>query len=242
MAMHPRRAQRRTARLLLVSVLATVALGACSSTDGSPTPGPGQASGEPTERPIATVPGDPALAAALGPWRRVPFQADPAFGAPFAAACRSADASIGAAPVKVVDVRGRGWITVLFASDTAAFLCRTTIDDPTHPLEVRAITVPGGTIAGDQIDLVLWTEVRIAPETITYAVGRVGPDPAEVIGGFVDQTFVFATHANGWWVAWWPPQAASDGFAAVDHSHIVLNNVKPPASGEYPQTSAGASP
>lgn len=237
-----RRAQRRTPPLVLLALLASLALAACGTSDGTATPGPGQASGEPTERPIATVPGDPALAAALGPWRRVPFQADPAFGAPFAAACRSADASIGPMPVKVVDVRGRGWITVLFASDSAAFLCRTTVDDPTHPVEVRAVAVPSGPVSADQIDLALWTQVRIPPETITYAVGRVGPEPAEVIGGFVDQTFVFATHQNGWWVAWWPPQAASDGFAAVDHSHIVLNNVKPPASGEFPEGSAGASP
>lgn len=237
-----RRAQRRTTRLLLPALLTTLVLAACGTSDGTATPGPGLASAVPTERPIATVPDDPALAAAVGPWRRVPFQADPAFGGPFAAACRSADASIGAAPVHVVDVRGRGWITVLFVSDTAAFLCRTTINDPSHPLEVRAIAIPGGTISGDQIDLALWTQVRIPPETITYAVGRVGPAPAEVIGGFVDQTFVFATHQNGWWVAWWPPQAASDGFAAVDNSHLVLNNVKPPASGEFPAASAGSSP
>ena len=240
--MHYRRAQRRTARCLLLCMVATIALAACDASAGTPTPDPGRTGGEPTDAPIATVPGDPALAAAIGPWRRVPYQADAAFGAAFAQACRSADASIGATPVKVVDVRGRGWITVLFASDSAAFLCRTTVDDPTHPVEVRAVAVPSGTVSADQIDLALWTQVRIAPETITYAVGRVGPEPAEVIGGFVDQTFVFATHQNGWWVAWWPPQAASDGFAAVDRSHIVLNNVKPPASGEFPEGSAGASP
>ena len=227
---------------LLIALVATVALAACGPSDGSATPGVGQASNEPSDQPIATVPADPALAAALGPWRRVPYQADPSFGVPFVAGCRAAEAGIGSMPAKVVDVRGRGWITALFASDTAAFLCRTTVDDPTHPVEVRAVAVPGGSVVGDQIDLALWTGVRIAPETITYAVGRVGPVPAEVIGGFVDQTFVFATHENGWWVAWWPPQAASDGFAAVDNSHLVLNNVKPPASGAFPDASAGASP
>lgn len=223
-------------------MLATLALAACGTSDGSATPGPGQSTGEPTDRPIATVPADPALAAAIGPWRRVPYPSEASFGAPFVAGCRAAEAAIGSMPAMVVDVRGRGWITVLFASDTAAFLCRTTVDDPTHPVEVRPVTVPGGTVAGDQIDLALWTQVRIPPETITYAVGRVGPDPAEVIGGFIDQTFVFATHENGWWVAWWPPQAASDGFAAVDHSHVVLDNAKPPPSGEFPDASAAASP
>ncbi|MBI3751746.1 MAG: hypothetical protein HY263_08865 [Chloroflexi bacterium] len=229
-------------RLILAGLVATLAVAACGPSDGSATPGIGRASGEPTERPIATVPADPTLAAAVGPWRRVPAKADPAFGATFVAGCRAAEAAIGSMPARVVDVRGRGWITVLLASDTAAFLCRTTVDDPAHPVEIRSVTVPSATIATDQIDLALWTQVRISPETITYAVGRVGPEPADVIGGYVDQTFVFATHENGWWVAWWPPQAASDGFAAVDHGHVVLNEVKAPASGEFPDASAGASP
>jgi hypothetical protein len=239
--MHPRRAERRTLRRLVVAAVATLTLTACGPS-GTATPGVGQATGAPTERPIATVPADPALAAAIGPWRRVPYQADPAFGATFVAGCRAGEAAIGAMPAKAVDIRGRGWITVLFASESAAFLCRTTVDDPTHPVEIRAVTVPSGTVTADEIDLALWTQVRISPETITYAAGRVGPDPAFVIGGFIDQTFIFATQSNGWWLAWWPPQAASDGFSATDHSHIVLNHVKPPASGEFPEASASASP
>ena len=227
---------------MAAAIALAATLAACDASTGSGQPSQDQATSTPTEQPIATIPTDPTLAAALGAWRRVPFKADPAFGAPFADGCRAAEPTIGTTPVAVVDIRGRGWITVLFASDTAAYLCRTTVADPGHPLEVRAVAVPSGTISGDQIDLALWTTVRISPETITYAVGRVGPDPAEVIGGFIDQTFVFATHASGWWVAWWPPQAASDGFAAVDHGHVVLNNVEPPIGGEFPAASAGASP
>ena len=233
------RCRHRWFLVLALSLAAVV--GACAS-EGQATQPPQSSAARPTDQPLATVPSDPTLAAALGPWRRVPFQADPAFGVPFVAGCRGVEAAIGSMRAVVVDVRGRGWITVLFASETAAFLCRTTVDDPTHPLEVRAVAVPGGSVTGDQIDLALWTPVRIAPETITYAVGRVGPEPAEVIGVFNDQSFVYGTHQNGWWVAWWPPQPPIDGFSAVDHSHLVLNHVAAPASGEFPEASAGASP
>ena len=220
--------------------LAAVVVAGCDAGGGSPTAPPDTF--EATDAPVATVPADPALAAAVGPWRRVPFKADPAFGVRYISGCTAAEPAIGATPAVVVDVRGRGWITVVFASDSKAFLCRTTVDDPSHPVEVRAMTVPSGTLADDDIDLALWTTVQIGAETITYAAGRVGSVPVEVIGGFVDQTFVFATHADGWWVAWWPPQVASDGFAATDKGHVVLNNVKPPEAGEYPAPSAGASP
>jgi len=240
-----RRAQRRTSSLGAAAACATLAAGlvlaACDSKPlgselrGGPTI-------EPTDAPIATVPADPALAAAIGPWRRVPFKADEAFGAPYVAACAAAEPKIGRMPVAVVDVRGSGWIAVLFAGAKAAYLCRTTVDDPSHPLEIRPIVVPAGTITGTEIDLALWTSVQVATERATYAVGRVGPDPADVIGGFVDQSFVFATHANGWWVAWWPPQPDSDGFAAVDRGHVVLNNVLVPAGGEFPAPSPSSAP
>jgi hypothetical protein len=221
----------RVGALVASLALAASVLAGCNPGDGSLQPSD---TVEPTDAPLATVPTDPSLAAALGPWRRVPFKADPAFGIPFIAGCKGAEAAIGDTPAVVVDVRGRGWITAVFASDSAAFLCRTTVDDPTDPVEVRPMAVPTGSLAQDGIDLALWTEVQSGAETITYAAGRVGSLPAEVIGGFVDQSFVFGTHANGWWIAWWPPQVASDGFAAVDQGHVVLNNVLPPEGGEYP--------
>ncbi|HXI45291.1 MAG TPA: hypothetical protein VNH13_03235, partial [Candidatus Acidoferrales bacterium] len=110
--------------------LASTVLAGCDVGVGSPTVPPDTF--EATDAPVATVPTDPALAAAVGPWRRVPYKADPAFGVPFISGCEAAEPAIGDTPALVVDVRGRGWITVVFASGTKAFLCRTTVDDPTH--------------------------------------------------------------------------------------------------------------
>src|SRR5690349_3969914 len=128
-----RRARRRT--VIAAAATLGVALSACGGASESPPVG---ATAPATDPPIATVPADPALAAAIGPWRRVPFKADAAFAAPYAAACAAAEPTIGTTPVAVVDVRGNGWIAVLFASTNAAYLCRTTVDDPSHPIEVRA--------------------------------------------------------------------------------------------------------
>jgi hypothetical protein len=230
------RLDRRIRWPVAAALVALAAVVAACSGEAEGTIGPG-GTDRPTDQPLATTPQDPTLAAAIGPWRRNPFKADPAFGAPFEAGCRSAEPAIGAIPRVVLDVRGNGWITLLFADDANAFLCRATLDDPGHPLEVRHIDVPTATLADNGIDLALWTQVDIPPDTYTFAVGRVGPVPADVIGGFVNETFVFATHTNGWWVAWWPPQPKCDGFSAVDGGHLVMGNVKAPPGGEYPAPS-----
>lgn len=222
------RARRRTSAPAALALLVAVIVGACEVT-GSPLPSSGSA-GTPsaTEEALATQPGDPAMAAAVGPWRRVPFNADPAFGAPYVAACRAASADIDQLPAAVVDVRGQGWITVLFASADKAFLCRTTVADPAHPLAIDPIDVPSGTVSETGLDLARYEEIGSGSSTTSFAVGRVGPTPAEVIAGFDDQTFVFGTRGGGWYVMWWPTGVSCDGIAAVDHGHVVLASVDPP--------------
>jgi hypothetical protein len=233
-----RRTRRRTPAPAALALLVAVILGACDAT-GSPTASSGSV-GTPaaTEAALASQPADPAMAAAVGPWRRVPFKSDPAFGAPYVAACRAASADIGQIPATVVDVRGQGWITVLFASSDKAFLCRTTVADPAHPLAIEPIDVPAAALADDGIDLAHYEELGTGSGTTSFAVGRVGPTPAFVIAGFDDQSFVFGTVGGGWYVMWWPTGVTCDGISAVNQSHLVLDTAHAPCeAGARPSSS-----
>jgi hypothetical protein len=222
------RPRGRTLALTALALLVALVAGACDAT-GSPGPSSlGSDTPATTEAPLTTQPSDPAMAAAVGPWRRVPFKADPGFGALYVAACRAASPDIGQIPATVVDVRGRGWITVLFASSQKAFLCRTTVGDPAHPLAIESIDVPAGTLAGGGVDLANYEELGKGSETTSFAVGRVGPTPSAVIAGFDDQTFVFGTMGGGWYVMWWPTGVTCDGISSVNNSHIVLDSTHAP--------------
>src|SRR5438046_2354484 len=90
-----RRARRRT---VLVSALASILLAACT-TEGTVQPaGVRRASLRRPFREIRRLP------RAVGPWRRVPFKADPSFGVPFVAGCRTAEPAIGTTPPVVVEI------------------------------------------------------------------------------------------------------------------------------------------
>ena len=227
-----RRLAALVALALAVVACDTAASAAPSTGSRSTGPGPTRVNQE------TSPPGDPTLAAATGPWRRVPFAADAAFGVAQEAGCRGGPVSIGSSAQRVVtDVRGDGRIVLVFASPTKAFLCITSVDHPESPVDIEALTVPSTTLAADGIDLVFYKEVGTGASTIAYAVGRVGPEPKYVITGFVDQTFVFGAMGGGWYSLWWPVTVACDGVSSVNGAHIVLDNAPAPCQGF-----SGASP
>jgi hypothetical protein len=223
---------RRLAALLALALV----LAACDSAVGPITSGPvTRASDVPLPTRVgqaSSQPGDPNIAAATGPWRRVPFPADPGFTAAQEAGCRNGPVAIGSSAARVVtDVRGGGRILLVFVATTKAYLCVASFDDPAHPVDVETLAVPSTALAPDGIDLVFYTEVGSGASTIAYAVGRVGPEPKAVIAGFVDQTFVFGATGGGWYSMWWPVTIACDGISAVNQAHIVLDNAPAPCEG-----------
>jgi len=237
-----RRAQRRRNLVRLVplrlfTALAAVVLvlAACDATASS-APGsvPTSSGAGPTRVPQVTAPAasDPTSAAAVGPWRRVPFLADAAFGAAQESGCRHGVVPIGSTATRVVtDVRGEGRVLMVFTLPTKAFLCVSSVDHPDSPDAVIPLDLPTTTLADDGIDLVYYEETGTGSGTIAYAVGRVGPTPKAVIMGFVDQTFLFGALGGGWYSMWWHPSIACDGIAAVNNAHVVLNSTHAPCEG-----------
>jgi hypothetical protein len=215
-------------RLLTSLAVLVLPLAACDAgASGPPNGSPGASFGSgPTRVPQQTVvTGDPTTAAATGPWRRVPFLADPSFGAAQEAGCRHGVVPIGSTAARVVtDIRGEGRVLLVFALPTKAFLCVTSIDHPESPDAVIPLDIPATTLADDGIDLVYDSQTGTGSSTIDYAVGRVGPTPTAVIMGFVDQTFLFGALGGGWYSMWWHPTIACDGIAAVNNAHVVLNS------------------
>lgn len=215
----------------LLSGIAAVVLvlaGCDAGASGTPNGSPGESAGAgPTRVPQVTTPAasDPTSAAAIGPWRRVPFLADPSFGRAQEDGCRHGVVPIGSTAARVVtDVRGEGRVLLVFALPTKAFLCVTSVDHPESPDAVVPLDVPTTDLADDGIDLVYYDETGTGSSTTAFAVGRVGPTPTAVIMGFVDQTFLFGALGGGWYSMWWHPTIACDGIAAVNNAHVVLNS------------------
>ena len=92
----------------LLTGLATLAfaLSACDAgASGTPNGSAGDSAGTgPTRVPQVTTPAasDPTSAAAIGPWRRVPFLADPSFGRAQEDGCRHGVVPIGSTAARVV--------------------------------------------------------------------------------------------------------------------------------------------
>jgi len=214
---------------LLSSALLAAALIGCE-------PGPSAA---PNSEPVRTVEPSPTeaiteldavQAASVGPWRRLPVIPGPAFVAPFEAGCQAAEPKLRGQRAAVIDVRGAKIVTLVYDMGAAAFVCRSTTDDPAKPFDVRAIEVPTGELDPDGIDIAFYEAVRVGDQLETLLVGRIGPVPevALVIAGFPDQTFVWGAHANGWYTMWWQGKVAMEGVATTNIRHEVLSEADQP--------------
>ena len=215
---------RRGGAALLVAVL----LGACSS---NTTPAP-TASTPQDESPPAT--GTPAPTAVVdlvyGPWRPAPVKATPAFAAAALGACRTL-AVVGTLPLAVLDARGAGLATLVFATagGSAAVLCHASVDpagtakaDARPVVASTATTPPKGGILGLH-DI----EVVNADLQRTVLVGQVVEPVTSVEVNFDDATWKPASKANGWYAIWWPGQEKALGVAASDNHSIVIDGYAP---------------
>jgi hypothetical protein len=170
------------------------------------------------------------MAAAVGPWRRIPFVVNGLFSSPYEAGCRSRP-ELATAPLKLVDDRGGDTVSVLFATAGKAYVCRLSAREPATVEDVMAIDIKAASLGDRGIDSVVFDRIQVTrsgrPEVRTLAVGRVGPVPTDVIAIFTDQTPVNASRGGGWYLFWYPGQEEIQGISAVDHQHLVLSSVLP---------------
>jgi hypothetical protein len=209
-------------RLMVFAAALAVAAG-CQDAPVSPTPAPSSELG-----PAATDPGEGFLALALGPWRPAPIAIDQDAADTVANACRSAGgAPLAELPVAVVDARGEGLVTVVFADDHLAIECRTTLDATGQPIveePARLDPEAAGAIEEDQIRVVGFGPDD-SEEPRSMVIGRVGAKAMNVKLTFDDESEVVASMANGWFATWWRGSAVPGAVVAVDSRSLAIKAV-----------------
>ena len=107
-----------------------------------------------------------------------------------------------ASQVAVVDARGLGRVTVVFADDARWSACLATIDGN---VTVTAAGQPGDATAGSVGD--------------KNAFGTVA--------GFDDETYVDGSHANGWYAMWWPGNVEAASVSSIDRGRVTIGSANP---------------
>jgi hypothetical protein len=211
--------------VLLLSVC-LLAIG-CAGTEpsgGAATSDPGPEATRATPRPTPD-PTAAANAATLGNWRRTPVPPSPVLAGEAERACRSQD-DVGDLPLRVLDARGEGQLTLVFADESTTMACHAeAADDGAVAAFARAIE--GLADAPPPVDGHLGAhniEVIESPSGArVVAVGRVADVP-EVGISFDDGTWGKATIADGWYAAWWPQGSVPLSVASVDRRNIVIDS------------------
>ena len=226
---------RPVARVTVAAIVLMLALAACGADadpdDASDTPAStteGQATAAATDRYAKPDPTAVANEASFGRWRPAPIRPSSLVAADVEAACR-ADELVGDAPLAVLDARGEGLFTLVFAGDAPA-VCRAAMADlDAEPVvAVRAI-VDGAApeaepehLGGHDLEAV---DPGSRPRNVL--VGRVADDVPEVSVNHDDATWTKAAIGNGWYAVWWPLAKEAIGVAAVDRRNTVVDSYAP---------------
>jgi hypothetical protein len=223
------------ARVTMAAIAAGIILSACATSvppdaesDESAAASAGEATPAATDRYARPDPTAVANEASFGRWRPAPIRPSSAVATQLEAACR-ADTLVGDAPLAVLDARGEGLFTLVFAGDAPA-LCRATMADPdaTPVVVVRAI-VDGATPAAEPEHLggrdLEPVDAETRPRNVL--VGRVGDGVPEVSVNHDDATWTDASIGNGWYAVWWPIQKEAIAVAAVDRRNTVMDSYAP---------------
>ena len=192
-----------------------------SATDGQATPAATDRNARPDPTAVANE-------ASFGRWRPAPIRPSSARRGRRGGGCR-ADALVGDAPLAVLDARGEGLFTLVFAGEAPA-LCRATMADPeaAPAVVVRAI-VDGAApeaepehLGGRDLEPV---DAETRPRNVL--VGRVGDGVPEVSVNHDDATWTDASIGNGWYAVWWPLAKEAIAVAAVDRRNTVIDSYAP---------------
>jgi hypothetical protein len=166
--------------------------------------------------------------ASFGGWRPAPIQPSSAVAADVEASCR-ADSLVGDAPLAVLDARGEGLFTLVFAGEPPA-ICRVAMTDPdAQPVAVVRAVVDAGEQPAEPEHLGAHDleAVDAGSRPRNVLVGRVGDGVPEVSVNHDDATWTKAATANGWYAVWWPLAKEAIGVAAVDRRNTVVDSYAP---------------
>jgi hypothetical protein len=164
-------------------------------------------------------------AAAFGPWRRKPIATSPAVAREAERACRDQD-RVGSLPLRVLDARGEGLLTLVFADDATAVVCHAaaaegggaTADARTVAGLASAAAPERGHLGPHDLQV-----IETASGARHVIVGRVAEVPSVQVA-FDDWTWGTATMADGWYAAWWPQAAPALTVASVDLRGVVIDS------------------
>jgi len=219
---------------VLSAALALVLVGACSpdaTIDEGDARGPETTAGVRASL-AAPDPSAIAEAAAFGTWRPAPIVPTPALATSMEDACR-ADATVGDLPLRVLDARGLGLATLVFAGDprVGAVLCRAAADSPGSAVtvDVRAVAGSAGAVPPEDRKLGIHDleVVDQATNPRVVLVGTIGDGTHSVEVNHDDATWTKARMTNGWYAVWWPLAKEAIGVAASDSKSIVIDSFAP---------------
>jgi hypothetical protein len=212
---------------------AVVGCGLFSPDIASPPP-----TAKPAQSAAAAAPTDAVSDQPLGPWRRSPVALPDDLLSSAEFVCRNPDdevvrAALADMPVAVVDARGGGLASIIFADDHAAFECRVKLEMVGGALGAT-ILVPPSWLAPSSapgegaISIVSNGAIEDDAGARSVMIGRVGPGADRVVAGFDDATEVEAAQGGGWYTAWWPGLDRPGAVAAIDGRNVALASAPDP--------------
>jgi hypothetical protein len=216
----------------LIVATALILLAGCGSAVTSPSPT------GPIASPTVPLPTDATSQLLLGPWRPSPVDVPDDIRSSMEYVCRNPEdpalvETLADLPVAVVDARGGGLGTIVFADDSVAIECRLKLEMVGQALGATILEPPSWLDPGDltgEAGISKTSDNLVTDDggTRTVLIGRVGPDATRVIASFDDESEVVASQGSGWYTAWWPGQVRPGGVAAVDRASIVTSSVPDP--------------
>ncbi len=211
--------------------LALVVVAASCSFEATPAEiGPTPTQAPSVRAPTAVDPSAAADAATFGGWRRDPITPTPAFTATVEAACR-AQPGVADLPLAVLDVRGEGRATLVFAAAGPAVMCRADVAaDGAATVQVAPIAAADGAAPPPAGKLGIYDLTRVDDVARPYSVlvGEVGDPVHSVAVNFdADAAWYKASKANGWYAIWWPGATKPIAVAASDMRSVVMDGFTP---------------
>ncbi len=212
--------------IALVAVL--VVAGCAADVEPEPVTDPPAVSARPTLAPVD--PSAVAEEAVFGRWRPAPIRPTPELAALVEGACRE-DETTGDLPLAVLDARGQGLFTLVFADGASAVLCRAAVAQADRAVDV--VVQPVDEAAGADVPATRELgihDVELVDESTSprwVAVGMVGDGVNSMAVNFDDATWSQASMANNWYATWWSGTAEAIGIAAVDTRNTVITSYAP---------------
>ena len=184
-----------------------------------------------------------------GPWQATPIAlGDPQIAVVSDACAAAAREQLGEAeanlPTALIDARGGGYATAIFADDLMAMVCVARFGDDGAGATVDSVDrltarvlepLDGGAIA---IDAVIRLDDAAGVRTVAF--GRVGPDASAVQLRLAEPTPVDGSVADGRWALWWPGSDPGRVVAALDATGKTVGSAQPPAGEREARTRAAS--